>query len=359
MQRQIVIFKGTDASNKSNLWETNGTVPGTHELTGVSGADPFSGVLGNPVDQSEVPDFTPFNGVVLFQGTDTNQTLGLWITDGSVAGTHEVTGIIGALSGGLDPTDMTVFKGQVLFSGESSAGGARLWVTDGSAAGTHELANVGSPHDFTIFQKSIVGATEVLFNGVNASGQFGLWVTDGTAAGTHELTGISGVESLGVNPFYMTVFRPSTNLLVPAEVLFEGSNQTFQEGLWVTDGIAADTHEVTGISGASSSSSGLSPRNMLAFGHEVLFNGLNAAGQRGLWVTDGTALGTHELTGITGAFSSGIDPSELTFFNGEVLFNGERASGQFGLWVTDGTAAGTHELTGIIGGFERDQSYRA
>ena len=32
-----------------------------------------------------------------------------------------------------------------------------------------------------------------------------------------------------------------------------------------------------------------------------------------------------------------------------VLFIGDNASGDFDLWETDGTAAGTHELTGIVG----------
>ena len=43
---------------------------------------------------------------------------------------------------------------------------------------------------------------------------------------------------------------------------------------------------------------------------------------------------------------SGIDPSDLTVFNGEVLFSGRDATGRRReLWVTNGTAAGTHELT--------------
>ena len=39
----------------------------------------------------------------------------------------------------------------------------------------------------------------------------------------------------------------------------------------------------------------------------------------------------------------------LTVYDGEVLFNGVDASGHPGLWETDGTAAGTHELIGIAG----------
>jgi ELWxxDGT repeat protein len=66
-------------------------------------------------------------------------------------------------------------------------------------------------------------------------------------------------------------------------------------------------------------------------------------------VTDGTAAGTFELTGISGAFTDGIDPAGFTFFNGEVLFAGFDTADHQGLWVTNGTAAGTFELTGISG----------
>ncbi len=83
----------------------------------------------------------------------------------------------------------------------------------------------------------------------------------------------------------------------------------------------------------------------------ALFEGLDANGQVGLWVTNGTAAGTHELLGISGASTAGVEPSSLTVFDGEVLFNGLDASGQHGLWVTNGTAAGTHELTGIAGAY--------
>jgi ELWxxDGT repeat protein len=69
----------------------------------------------------------------------------------------------------------------------------------------------------------------------------------------------------------------------------------------------------------------------------------------------GTASGAHELTGISGADANGIFNNshypDFTVFNGEVLFSGINAAGNAGLWVTDGTAAGTHEITGISGAF--------
>ena len=70
-----------------------------------------------------------------------------------------------------------------------------------------------------------------------------------------------------------------------------------------------------------------------------------------------TAAGTHEITGVVGADPSGLNPSDFTVFKNVVLFNGYDASGKTGLWVTNGTAAGTHELavtgayTGLVGPF--------
>jgi ELWxxDGT repeat protein len=81
----------------------------------------------------------------------------------------------------------------------------------------------------------------------------------------------------------------------------------------------------------------------------VLFNGSDASGNVGLWVTNGTAAGTHELTGITNANTTDFDPTNFAVYGGVVLFNGRDTTGNLQLWETDGTAAGTHELTGVAG----------
>src|ERR1700731_2535066 len=81
----------------------------------------------------------------------------------------------------------------------------------------------------------------------------------------------------------------------------------------------------------------------------ALFNALNTASHENLWVTDGTVLGTFELTGINGAPTTSLIPNDLTPFNGEFLFNGNDTSGHAGLWVSNGTSTGTFELTGING----------
>jgi hypothetical protein len=138
-------------------------------------------------------------------------------------------------------------------------------------------------------------------------------------------------------------------------VLFEGTDASDHVGLWETNGTVSGTFELAPIAGTYAGPAtpiGLSPSNLTNFNDEVLFEGVNTSRQFGLWVSNGVAAGTMELTGIVGENSSGLNPTGLTVFNNEVLFNGKDSTGPglLGLWVTTGTSAGTHEITGIGGG---------
>ena len=74
---------------------------------------------------------------------------------------------------------------------------------------------------------------------------------------------------------------------------------------------------------------------------QVVFQGSDNTGGvqeiTSLWVTDGTAGGTTEITGITGANTAagGLFPTDIVPFNGGVVFNGEDPGEIFGLWVSD------------------------
>jgi ELWxxDGT repeat protein len=70
----------------------------------------------------------------------------------------------------------------------------------------------------------------------------------------------------------------------------------------------------------------------------AMFAAVDAGGQDGLWVTDGTALGTHELSSIQNAFQGGLfggnvgfNP-DITTFDGYALFEGVDASDYKRLW---------------------------
>ena len=166
-----------------------------------------------------------------------------------------------------------------------------------------------------------------------ANNAFGLWETDGTAAGTFELTTsggntVPGVPAISGEAPYGFLPDPTWSLDLTVfndQVLFVGRSTVTNYDLWTTDGTGAGTKELTGIAGANASgvlAAALTATNspdFTVYNGEVLFNGLNNAGAplQSLWTTNGTALGTKEVTGISGAASTGLNPSDMTVFNGK------------------------------------------
>ena len=189
-QVSLVMFAGYDSSSNSELWESNGTLAGTTELTGITGE--ATGMIfygGQFVYGFNPSNFASLNGQVLFTGLNSSSHLGLWATNGTSAGTTELA----SGGGALNPSDLTVFNGQVLFNGNSN-----LWVSNGAVAGTHAVSGItGSsfgvlnPQDLTVF------GNQVLFSGWDGVNQADLWVTNGVGAGTRQVTGIAGANSGG------------------------------------------------------------------------------------------------------------------------------------------------------------------
>ncbi len=169
----------------------------------------------------------------------------------------------------------------------------------------------------------------LFFDGEDANGNNALWVSGGTAAGTLELVGVNGIASDTVTASGITVFGN--------DVLFNGADLYGNDGLWISNGAAWGTQQITGIADAATAAQGgLDPTDLTVVGNEVWFEGTDSSGDVGLWETDGTAAGTHELI-------PGLVASDLTFYDGAVYFVGTDG----GLWKTDGTAAGTTEIVGL------------
>jgi ELWxxDGT repeat protein len=341
-----VLFSGHDASGNVGMWVTNGTVAGTHELN-ISGA--FSGGIFSGVSH---PDFTTLNGQALFEGKNTSGNLGLWVTDGTAAGTHELSSSSASSSGiftfGLSNPEFnpqfTSFNGELLLQGAAADIGLSLWETDGTAAGTQVVPLTGLPPNglgllpagfgMVVLKGSLGSPDRLLITGYPS----GLGVTDGngTAAGTYQLG--DGVFSSAYDVTAFTAQR--------TEAIFAAKDGNGHNEVWVTDGTVAS--EIT-TSAFGPVSEGQNPY-FTPLNDKVLFEGVRLnlrthSDEASLWVTDGTAAGTHELSGISGASSIGISPYYMTVSNSVVLFNGTDASGNDSLWVTDGTSAGTYELS--------------
>ena len=150
-----------------------------------------------------------------------------------------------------------------------------------------------------------------------------LWVTQGTEASTVKLRTASGLNSLVLNA---PLFR----------VFFDTSNGSVRN-LGVSDGTLAGTT----ILGSSI----VSPSNLLSAGNRVLFIASTPAAGRELFSSDGTAAGTgllKEFVGGTAGISSNVVSATTIQANSAMFgFNDQ-------LWLSDGTATGTIEISGAV-----------
>ncbi|TYL87677.1 hypothetical protein FXB40_40025 [Bradyrhizobium rifense] len=410
------------------LWVSDGTTAGTYQL---GNASPFYNRYNN--NGATYPGFTVFGDHALFAGLGAHGT-GLWVTDGTSAGTYELS-VAGAQTlpsptsfgpFGLQPAAMQVFGTQVLFGGDDTTGGYGLWITDGTSAGTTELVGgvsafghgaawnvtvLGNKAVFDTFDstgKTILGVTDgtaagttvlpvagasatafnpsalavagnkVVFTGVDAAGKNAIWSTDGTSVGTSELfAGFGSAPTLFAQFRGKAIFKAAdaqpelwvsdgtvagtTEFYIPGgganmyslavqsdRVVFAGTDTSGRYSLWSSDGTLAGTSELS-VAGAYVGGSGggiftqMTP-TAVTLGGKTYFTGRDASTNINLFVTDGTSAGSHEIV-VNGAAATGLNPTNLSVVNGKIMFDGVDASGKTSLWVSDGTSAGTVELS--------------
>jgi len=182
-----------NGSDQTSLWATDGSVGGTTRLI------PYLSVAG----------MVALGNKAIFAGEELNASgsaitpWGLWITDGTSAGTSEF--FTGLPTSDPIPSQLTVFGGLVVFSGS----GTGLWQTDGTAANTQEITTDGSI-DLT---EALVVNGQLLFNeGKN------VYSIDGFAGdGTEFVSSVPLVNQQGSNVPYFAVlcFRAGTRILTP------------------------------------------------------------------------------------------------------------------------------------------------
>jgi len=305
----------------SGLWVTDGSTAGTEALKPRNGVN-LTGKL-----------FTEYAGKTFFAGSTGG--FNLWKTDGTRQGTDSIP-----TPGAVNITSLLVVNNLLVFFTYGGSG-TLLWRSDGTIAGTYTIAS------FTASEEAYEVVNNILyFKGHSVSAGYELWRTDGTVAGTFLLKDINpgASTSLGVSGFN-PILGASGNT-----VFFSANDGTNGLELWKTDGSAANTILVKDITSGSTSTY-LNRNSFWTGGNGIYFMANNQVNGNELWFSDGTVAGTQMLRdAATGTASA--EPQKLTFIGNYAYyfyldynnFNTQTLSSQRILFKSDGTPAGTSSL---------------
>lgn len=123
-----ILFRGANAADHWGLWQTDGTSRGTMEIP-VGGVGP-KGLLDTG------GELTLLNkNKVLFRGTNAGSHVGLWQTDGTSAGEIPIKDA----GANFSPGWFALLNDKLLFQATNARGWVGLWQTDGTCHGTTEI----------------------------------------------------------------------------------------------------------------------------------------------------------------------------------------------------------------------------
>jgi ELWxxDGT repeat protein len=271
------------------LWRTDGTARGTQRIRDFSGVD-----VAN----------AKWLGSRLFLSADD----ALWKTDGSTKGTVRLSPTFWGLDG------ITRYRGRVYFRATPPLGAfgglPQLWWSDGTKAGTRRLGTMQNPTDLMV-----KGGTLYFDAQASASKTPRLYRTDGSAKGTVPV-------SPRVRPLWEMANRAGRLWGVSATV----GQEYAWDGLWVSDGSAADTTRVAGgtadwwvVDWWAGGHAGLDDRLWFAASPVATIGGETQAIDVEPWSSDGTTGGTTEAADIHADGSS--YPRGFVKLGGTVLFS--------------------------------------
>jgi ELWxxDGT repeat protein len=322
------------------LFFTKTQVSGNLFIANNSSANPTQVDLSSKIPEID-RIFTQNNALYLW-GKEGN-TLKLWKSDGSLGGTSEIgtfkkLQLWDAYYPAAYNGESLASNGQSYFLAEDLGGRQGLWRTDGTATGTQFLKSITVAPLSTYNSSSInlslkadpSGKSYLTLSAYDSrtnSYETSLWETDGTTAGTKQLT-TDGLRDARDRQSAVN-FRLET--ILNTTYLRQTSGYIHEVGitkLW----------SIESLKGGS-----LTPSLTINEGDRVEFFDLNGktyfAGDRGLWSTDGTALGTSR---ISPALVSNYKPVKVVGNKAIAIL--DTATYGREVWQSDGTESGTKLL---------------
>lgn len=312
----ILYFVADDGIHGRELWRSDGTGPGTQRVTDIG---------PGPAD-SMIYQLTAFNGRLYFTANERgDDTCGeLWTSDGTADGTHKVLDPGTSLV--VCPHGFTEYNGALYFNGWRSGSGTELWRTNGTAIGTQMVRDI-NPGSAGSNPRALVAFAGKLYflRRDNANGEAVLYRTDGTSAGTKAMLSRKGTRIRGSFTW--------EGLWAIGDSLFIGRNS---RELWVSKGTRATTRKLADVG----------TRTMVELNGTAYFawydSKTGSYPYSVLWTSDGTSVGTRELT-----FADGGRIGWASYGDGFLSSSGDKLAffdDYEGMAVSDGTSAGTHLL---------------
>ena len=333
-----LIFSAYTTELGEELWISDGTVSGTHLLLDI-----------NPGEIGSQPKIYNANldGLIIFSAFDSTHGPEIWVTDGTTAGTQLLIDTFA----GIDeyaPSPLSTFSigNKFVFQAESDVYGTELFVTDGTPEGTMLLVDI-EPTSETFIRAIGSAATFEEYAGFvyfTASGggiiHNDLWRTDGTPEGT-----------------MLLIDEPTDS---DAEVIIRGMHDNIL--LYSHEGEPGQINSLTaynvltgeqvvltgGVSGRPAYASSIyidgEPANANGYHvFRVFDSGTNSVQ---LWATDGSFSGTHIVSDLN--FSGAVLVSGLSVINGRLLMKATIRTADFRteqhLLSIDGTETGTIDI---------------
>jgi ELWxxDGT repeat protein len=315
-------------------------LPGGEAVRAQSGADPNPHLIQDlNQEPGKASDSHFFSlGDQFFFDIPANQCQ-LWRSDGSSGGTSlflELTYDQGGKYGCINPY---VAGNLVYFQNSDPDHGYELWVSDGTLPGTHLLKDINpGPEGIGLWNALVVG-NELFFLSGDSTHGIALWVTDGSEGGTVLLYQASGA------PDYFPDYALYT---VQGLVFFIGVDAAHGKELWKSDGTPQGTSMVKDINPGSL---GSDPKIRSDLGGRLIFSASDVHGNQ-LWKSDGSESGTQLIKDINPNGDSFIPPAGNFFllFEGILFFTAYDFIHGIELWHTDGSSSGTELLMDFSAG---------
>jgi ELWxxDGT repeat protein len=299
--------------------------------------------------------FVTIGDVAIF--TPSSQPSTLWRSDGTTAGTYQLPNVMPTQS---LPWDMSepLANGRRVFTAHDGANGLDLWTTDGTLGGTALLDDLQGGGGVLYS----VGSTALYTKGNS------LWRTDGTAGGTRAMNlpaSLSVRQVAGDNAaaylrmldlstpqlvVYRYDFAADTSRLLRAyagtleageafafargELYFSARTAVEGKELWISDGTVGGTRLLKNLLPETMNAPSR-PHGFVEFGDHVYFSAISGVVQTSaLWRTRGTAATTEKIADIS-ASNGGSDPRDMFVVNDRLVLFAHDTSAVYHLYSAD------------------------